>query len=289
MQIRDLVAPYVAVRNERRPIGRPISSKTAAHLLDCVRDYSAWLNRPAVLEDFNAESVNAFLAAILESGRSPWGVKNRRTGLLILWRFARKQGHLSEGPDRVRGVYLPPLDNDGHDEARMSVLLAFCARLRGTVTRTGLKRSIYWDSLLRCKWRTVLRPSDLLRVKVKDFDPTGWLKSYESKTGKGGWLPLDPSTTQAIAACIALDPDRELIWPGYRVDSFCKAFSKLAKMAGVGGSSRYIRRGAGSEAERRFPGCGWRFMRHSAPHVFEGHYRVRRIIDRDAPGPPPLA
>ncbi len=288
MLLEKLIETYIASRNEERPIGQELAARTQLHLADCVRAYGAWLQHEAVLTDLNPLSVNDFLRWLIEAGQSPYTARNRRSGLLVLWRFAERSGLTDEQSTRVRRVHCPTLQVDGYAIDQAQVLLSRASELRGTIRYTKIPRRIYWGSLLPTKWDFGLRAGDVLGVRVVDFNPDGQLWVYEHKTGKRGWRILRPETRDAIAECVAVSPNREFIWPGLRPRSFYRAFSRLAKASGLPGTSRWVRRGSSSEVEKLHPGAGWRFLNHSNPDVFEKHYRVRRICDSNPLLPPSI-
>jgi hypothetical protein len=128
----------------------------------------------------------------------------------------------------------------------------------------------------------------MLRIEVEHFDRAGWLWCSETKTHKAGWRRLRLTTTQAVAECIAVNPTRKRIWPGYTRKNICRAFRDMARGAGVNGTSKYIRSGGSSECDRKNPGTGWQHLRHSSPEVWQKHYRVDKICDQDRPMPPEL-
>lgn len=287
MLLSDIARAYIAAQNAERPIGKELSTKTCEHLFGCIAVYSRYLCRSSCLSDFNAEVLNAFLTSLIIAGRSEWTVKNRRTGLLVLWRFACRQGWA--GPCiGVRPVRPSQHSINGYSIDQMTAFTAYVKHLRGVVRNTGIPKAIYWDSFLRTKWEVGLRIGDMLRVDIPHFDISGWLWTEESKTGKCGWRRLRLSTTESIAACIAARPSRQRIWPGFKIRNAYRAFKELAKRAGVNGTSRYVRSGGSSEYDRLHPGQGWRFLRHSSPQVWERHYRVDRICDQDELGPPEI-
>ena len=287
MQLAEVVRTYVQAKNLERPLGRELAAKTVEHLAECALVYSRHLGRPAEIADLAPLSVNAFLLSMLEAGASPYTVKNRRTGLRALWRFAHESG-LAPPWSGVRTIHCPPLSVDGYSLAKMQRFLLYVGTLRGVVRLTGIPRALWWASFLRTDWEVGLRVGDMLRIELEHFDATGWLWTRESKTGKAGWRRLRADTAESVAACLVACPGRKRIWPGYTSKNICRAFKELAKRAGVGGTSKFIRRGGSSESERLFPGSGWKFLRHSGPQVWEKHYRVDRIVEQDAPGPPEI-
>ncbi len=288
MQLADVVRAYIVARNSQRPIGRELSPKTCEHYFECARAYSNHLRRAATAADFECRRITEFLLAMLSAGRSPYTVKNRRTGLLVQWRFAYLQGWAGAPCSGVRSIYCPPLAINGYNLQQMNRILAHIASLRGVIRTTGVAKPLYWSSFLRTDWEVGMRIGDMIRVGIEHFDPSGWLWCYETKTHKAGWRRLRPSTAESVANCIAANPHRKLIWPGYTRKNICRAFTELAAAAGVKGTSKYIRSGGSSECDRQNPGSGWQHLRHSSPVVWQNHYKVDRIVDQDKPLPPEL-
>lgn len=287
MQAIDIARAYIAQRNSDNDLGRELSAKTCEHYLECIHVFGRFLERPATADDFNAEAVTLFLKSILKSGASPYTARNRRTGLLVLWRFAHSRGWC--GPCvGVRNVHLPELAVNGYSFEQISLLISNVAKLRGVVRTTGIRKAVYWDSFIRTDWEVGIRIGDMLRLELQHFDPEGWLWCHESKTRKAGWRRLRTSTADAIRKCIAANPHRTFIWPGYTRKNICRAFAELAAAAGVNGTSKFIRSGGSSEVDRLYPGTGWKHLRHSTPVVWEKHYRVGRIVEQDRPMPPEL-
>lgn len=288
MFLSELVSQYVLAQNNERPIGKELSVRTAGHLLDCAAVYSRKLGRQAEANDLTAVGINALLVNETNAGRSPYTVKNRRSGLRVLRNFALRRGLVADLGETIRRVHCPPLAVDGYDVAKMAALVEHAARLDGTVRKTAIPRNLWWESFLLTKWELGLRIGDLPRIEPRHFQRDGWLFVHESKTGKEGWLRIRPPVTAAIGRCLDASPGRHRIWPGYKMRTLFREFKRLAAQASVFGTSRYVRRGAGSEYEHLHPGGGWRFLRQSGPQVFENHYRIRRICDGDSPAPPEI-
>lgn len=288
MNLETLAEKYVNFKNKTRPIGRDLSQQTAIHLANCVRSYSRWLKRDAVADDFAPQKVNEYLAAIVAAGKSPYTAKNRRTGLLILMRFARRKRLIKFNAKRVRPIACPQLDIQGYRPEQVQHFVNYVSGLKWNIRETSIPKSVFWSSLILTQWRICLRIGDFSRVKVSEFRPDGWLWAWENKTHKRTWLQLSPAAAKAVADCIAADPGRELIWPGLNPESLSRAFTRLARAAGLPGSSQWIRRGASSQVEARTPGAGWKALRHSSPTVFERHYRIDDVCDTGIPSPPDI-
>jgi integrase len=288
MPLTKLIDRYIDARNEERPIGHELSPQKLSSYQQCVQRYAVHIRRVPTVDDLAHESVNEFLAAHLKSGSSPYTVKNRRTHLLVLMRYAKCESLSTAEPDRVRRIRCPKLEIKGYTIVQMVQLLDAAAKLRGRQRRTGVSRRMYFVSLLLFMWNLGSRIGDVLLVETSKFDSVGRIWVYESKTRKSGWHRLHNVTTEAIAACIAENPNRKRIWPGYTRRNICRAFGELVAAAGVGGTSRFIRRGSSSALDRLQPGTGWRFLNHSGPQVFEDHYRDAEICGDESLSPPEL-
>ncbi|HEY1598959.1 MAG TPA: hypothetical protein VGG64_05120, partial [Pirellulales bacterium] len=290
MLLTDLVEVYLERRNRERPIGREVSIKSSDHLNDSVQAFSKWLGRRATLDDLSADTVNQFLLDNLTAGKSPYTVKARRTGLLVLLRRAIRLGLVQDVDVRdVRTVHCPALRIDGYSQNDLTRLVEQAAKMKGVVRKTGISKSIFFASAILTQWNLGIRIGDLTRIAVRDFDPRGFFWVMESKTGKGRSRILQSATRGAIAACIAVNPHRQLIWPGLVARSLYRAVSTIAKDAGLPGTSRWIRRGAASLVENQKAGSAWKFLNHSVPTLFENHYRVERLVDPNPIAPPEVA
>jgi integrase len=153
---------------------------------------------------------------------------------------------------------------------------------------TRIPSNLYWTSFVRTQWDLGLRAGDVLAITTSAYDRAGRLWVYEHKTHKSGWHTLRPSTSEAIASCLAANPGRSLIWPGLKPRSFYRAFSRLAAAACLPGTSRWLRSGSSSAVEKANPGQGWRFLNHSGPAVFEKHYRIDKVCQPESIMPPEI-
>lgn len=287
--LKTLIDRYVEFRNDELEIGRELSPQTHKYYLEVVQCFGVYLGHTPTLEDLTPELVNKFLTALLSDGRSRHTVRNRRTGFHALMRHAKREGLTTADPDRLRRVNCPPLNNKGYSVSDMERLLAYSAQLTGRQRRSGVSKRTYWVSMILLMWNIGCRIGDVLTIQRSKFDPSGRLWVYESKTRKSGWHRLHRSTAEAIAICLTENPVRETIWPGFTRRNVSRAFSDLAVAAGVGGTSRFIRRGSSSALDKLEPGMGWRFLKHSSPTVFEQHYRDSSICGDESLAPPQLS
>jgi integrase len=284
--LSEFVDQYVDLRNRERPINKPLNWKTTQNMSNFVSTLSRFLGRRATLDDLNAETVNNYLSSMLINGKSAWTVKHMRTLACAFWRAAHRLDLLPPCHG-VRRVHTSQINVQGYDDRAMTTLVEHAATLRG-VLRNGLPKRMWWETLLLVLWETGVRCGDITYIELKHFDPKGWLWIIEHKTGKRGWRYIRPSVCERLKEFIEFDSSRQFIWPGYKPRSLARAFRKLVDATCVGGSLRWIRRGAASEVERQAPGSGWRFLRHSVPTLFDKHYRVEKIVEQQPIAPPEI-
>jgi integrase len=279
-RLKKLVEEYIADRNEERPVNAPLAKASCAFLRECVATFARYLCRPPTVADLTAEHVNGMLRYLLKNGRSAYTVKSRRTGMRALWKYAHSRG--LAGPfERVQNVRLPALNVQGYDDQAMTALIEHVATMRGVLRSTGLPKRMWWETFLAVLWETGIRSGDMLLIEPKHFDKKGWLWIEEQKTGKRAWLHIRPSVAERLVEFINFDYSRERIWPGYTRRNLSRAFAEMVDAVGVGGTLRWIRRGAASDVERLHPGAAWRFLRHSVPTLFDKHYRVDKIVEQN--------
>ena len=206
MEIASVVRAYIAAKNAELPIGQELSVRTCSYYFECEHVYSRYLRRASRVADFTADSITAFLRSLLDSGCSPYTAKARRTGLLVQWRFAHRQG-LAPPCAGVRPVFCPPLPVQGYGAAEMQQLLSHVATLRGVVRLSGIPKQIYWESFLRTDWEVGMRVGDMLRVTLDQFERSGWLWCAESH-------PRDTSGAKPSTPCCKPSPVDILFRPG---------------------------------------------------------------------------
>src|SRR5690606_32230581 len=144
-------------RNSERPIGKELAQKTCSHYFECVRHYETILGRAPEVEDLEPSRLNQFLNQLHAAGYSAYTVKNRRTGLTKLLRFARKK-RLTKAKSRdVRPVLVPTLEVAGYDVSDMRAFISYAATLRHCIRGTNVPRSLFWCSLAPTKWEIGIR------------------------------------------------------------------------------------------------------------------------------------
>lgn len=247
---------------------------------------SAWerhMGRRLDVEDLADDKVNGYLDW-LRKNRRPDTVRTRRGNLLILWHYAFQEGFTDLAPRRVRK--LRPIARIPTawrlDEVR--TLTAEARRLPGCFHGTRLRRSSWWESLVRAGYDTGLRLGDLLRLRAEDIGET--MSVVQRKTGQSVSVRLRGATIAAIDQTLADEP-RDVIWRLWATEeTFYLHFRNLVAVAGIRpGTFRWLRRSAATQLERMEPGRGTELLGHRLRSTTEQWYIDRSQLDT-APLPP---
>ena len=234
----------------------------------------------------NSDLVNEWLEALLETDLAANTVRTYRNNFCAVWRDAYMAGFNNEPPLRVKPVKLPKqiVCCFTHEEIGKLIL---AARTRKGCLDNGVKRSDFWEALILAAYATGLRKGDLLRLKREQIGPDGKAVVIQGKTGYPAVVRIPPEAL-AIIDRMKTDCGRALPWP-YRDDALTVRFRLIVKAAGVRpGSLRWLRRSAGSYAEKMQPGSGKRLLGHRAEWVFRDHYHDLSVAPPETVEPPPM-
>lgn len=270
---------------------RPLSEHTIkAGYNPAIRNFDKFLGRRSRIADLTAHRINAWIAS-LEPVMRPHGVAGYRRHILTLLRFAFETEVIDELPRRIRKVKLPRLVVEAWDSAQTAKLLDAADAQQGAFKKTGIERRLWWRAYILMEWYTGLRLSDVLAIKNSQIarmpDSTGRLSLVMQKTQERIDRLFPADAMAAIDALLASGERRDLIlqpWVNRRF--WYREFKALAKSAGLEGSSKWLRRGSASEAERIQPGAGRLHLGHRTMTVFQNNYRCDRIVQSQIVLPP---
>lgn len=219
--------------------------------------------------DFAPDALNADLKRLRTLGRSDSYIRDRRTYVLMLWRYAASCDLAAEPPLskilRVRRCACVPRGYRAEDVAR---LLAEASSLTGTYS-SGIARADWWTSYIAAAWDTGLSTCDLLAVQRSWISVAGTLDTVRHKTGRRVSVGFYPATLSAIDA--TFPPERQLIWPlTISREMMRRTFTVIAKSAGLAGSLKWLRSGSGTSVDELHGHGEWHLGNTRA--VFERHY-----------------
>jgi len=268
-------------------LSRDVSKGYAFQLRNCVDKFGEFLGREAQFADLTDDTVNRYLAWMIEQGFARETIAGRRRMLKTIWLEAFADSLVSQPPRKLRPIRTVDRVIDGYLREDMLALIATAKALPGNFRGTAVPRAGYWSSLLPAKWESTLRLGDILTFERAFIQPGGFISIVQNKTGRIVRRKFSSETLSLIDSFH--DPARRHIW-GIRIKrrQWFRAFKQLASLAGVGGTSRWIRRGSASYCERERPGAGPESLGHSSPRMFYQHYKVDKICAAEPTEPPSL-
>lgn len=272
---------------DRVLLARDVSRDYAAKVRYCNRRFCKWLGCDPGIDGLDAGPVNEFLAHLKDEGKRPDTVLGYRRAILVVWNQAYVDGDNDNPPLRVRKIRTSrdPVDAFTHEE--IIALLKYVASVKGYFPN-GVRRADFWTAAINAAYSTGLRRGDLLKLKRNQIGDRGVCHVRQNKTGYPITVRLSPDALAAIWRMNQIEDERALPWP-YHENAMGRQFRRLAKSAGVrAGQFKWLRRSAGSYAERENRGDGKRMLGHRSERVFREFYEDRTITEPEPVEPPRL-
>lgn len=274
----------ITTYTDRYLLSRDVSVEYARTLRARIEAFCQWANADVPIHALTCELVNEWLGSLSDGGMSAWSLRGYRGALLTVWNAAFEAGDNQIPPLRLRRVRKPTLIVEAYTHAEIRKLLRAAGKLRYRHC-DGNRAADFWRAAIHVGYCCGPRRGDLLRIEWRQV--SGDVLTFaQHKTGFAHTVLL---SADALKFCRKLRSDGKLLpWP-HNADWFSRKFTRLRISAGVTrGSFKWIRRSAGSYAEREQSGAGSRLLGHRDPAMFHKHYEDRSITRKDAPCPPPL-
>lgn len=266
---------------DRVLFARDLTPDYAAKVHYCCRIFCEWLGCDPGIDGLTATPVNEFLAHLQSLGKKPDTVAGYRRAILVVWNAAYLDGDNDTPPLRVRRIKTPREPVEAFTHLAIATLLGFVA-LMTDYFPNGVKCADFWEATIRTAYSTGLRRGDLLRLKRSQIGTDGIARMRQNKTG----YPITVRVSvEAMAAIDRMGCEFALPWP-YHPNALSRQFRRIAKAAGVRGQFRWLRRSAGSYAEREHAGDGKRLLGHRSERVFRDFYEDATIVGQQPPEPP---
>lgn len=283
----DLFTPCSSMR---------LTAIVAAYLgeRDASRHYAASLARTARKataygivygSQLSPDNVNLFLRSIECSDTTRCNVKRE---LCTIWRYAAEIGAAPTGPIRVLKLRRHRRPPRAWSMAELIVLLRTAERDKTIVNLRcrNVLRCHVLPAWIRIGYDSGLRFSDIYGI-TGDNLREGRVTVVAQKTGKPTVRVLSDSTWQVAMQLLRFSPDKSLFsWLLTRRRAFVLWQSFLSEH-GLPGTSKWLRRSAATQIERRTPGGATPFLSHSSPTLARDHYIDPVLMDMPL-GPPPL-
>ncbi len=270
---------------ERYLLARAVSSDYAATLRARVARFCVWCGADVTIDSLSPDLVNEWIAELDQAGMNKWTLSGHRQNLLAVWNHAYLAGDNDNAPNRLRKVRKPRLIIEAYTQDELRLLIAAAAKLTGLHADDN-KASDFWQAAIHTAYSCGARRGDVLRLDWKHVAPSGRLTFLQNKTQYTHTVQL--SKEAMFFAHKLTTTGRVLPWP-YEKNWFGVTFKRLQKAAGVTrGSFRWIRRSAGSYAEREQPGAGSALLGHRDTRMFKRHYEDGSISGENPIQPPVL-
>jgi len=216
-------------------------------LTDCVKQHRAsiiWtlrrlrecFGRDLLLSELSRATIAHFVAFLKASGLSPHTIKERRSIVLSLWRFANDQ-ELAPPVPTFRRMKVPREQPDAWSRDEVARIIAASSRLDSPPI-AGIPAQKFVRAMLLVGWYTGLRRGSLLKLRPQDIElETRWLyvPAAAMKNFVGKRFRIGADAADAIREI--WDPSRALLFPtpnsfGSK-HPFALVFPRLLKLAGV--------------------------------------------------------
>lgn len=185
--IETLVPSWeLTLRAERK------SPATIKSYTDAVRGFIEWCRSQGAPVVLTKANVNGYVAALLESGRSPATARSRQLGVRRFAEFLVEEGELDSNP--LLGIRAPKLDQAVVEPLTDAELRALIKACEGKEMRD--RRD---EAIVRFMLETGARAGEVVALEVEDVDlMAGTAIVRRGKGGKGRVVPFGPQTARAI-------------------------------------------------------------------------------------------
>ena len=270
---------------DRYLLGRDVTPDYAATVRARVAAFTEWCGSDIRVNELTCELANEWLSELSANGMNPRTLSGYRAALLAVWREAYYAGDSEHPPLRLRKIKKPALIISAFSHQEIATLLLYVAKLQGTHP-DGNRRADFWQAAIHAGYSLGARRGDLLQLERNQIGADGVIHFVQNKTGYIAGGRLSP---EALAFMAKLQSTgRALPWP-YKKTCFSRTFKRLRKAAGLArGTFKWVRRSAGSYAERERAGDGSRLLGHQGQAVFRAFYEDRTITGEVPVQPPRL-
>lgn len=253
-----------------------------------IRCFIEWAGDLPVAK-INSEIVNEWIEALLQTDLAAVTVNTYKRNLCAVWRDAYMARLNDEPPLRVKKIKIPGQIIEAWTHEEIGRLL-IAARTRRGCLANGVKRADFWEALILSAYSTGLRKGDLIHVKRSQIGKDGRATVIQHKTGFPAVVRFAPEALVIIERMAKIsDSEFALPWP-HRSDALTTRFRLIVRDAKVRpGTLRWLRRSAGSYAEKAQPGAGRRLLGHRSEWVFAKHYHDLAVAPPETVEPPALA
>lgn len=274
----------ITAYTERYLLARNVSIDYANTLRQRIASFCAWAGADVPIACISCDIGNEWLTELAESGKSAWSLLGYRQALLSIWTDAYPRDNLNP-PLGLKKFKRPVLIVEAYRMDEIRALLDIAKRLP-MIHKDGNHARNFWQAAIHVAYCCGPRRGDLLKIEKKRVAPDGSLTFTQSKTGFPVRVAL---SREALKFTERLKHDTLLLPWCYDADWFSKRFGRIRDAAGIRrGTFKWIRRSAGSYAERERKGSGAKLLGHKDEGVFRRFYNDESISGESPVQPPPL-
>lgn len=260
---------------------REVSADYRQALLRVARSMAVHSVTPLTIED------SLFNRWLLQIARSQTTRSNYRRMGLTLWRAAldmKLATHAIGKIIRVKTQLPPPV---AWSAGELSLLLDHAAKTPGCFRSSGCPRSLFWQGWILTGYESGVRFRDIHYLQSNQLRGNRlWVTQH--KTGRPLGKILSSHCQSVLSELSGLSTDGSLFkWALSRKHVFLH-FKQLVKDAGLGGSTKYLRRSGATAVEMANPGSASKFLGHLSPQLAAKHYLDPTLLAERQPAPPPI-
>jgi len=271
---------------ERYILTNELSPATQANYRREVRSFARWIGRDIELSELSDELVSEWIVGLQARGLNPKTVRNMRANIVALWNAAFYDRYIETEPRRVRKVKVPIGIPEAWTPDELSRLIGVARVVKGRIRKWRLSLSDYMLAFILTAYDSGLRLGDLMALRRKSIREDGSLAIVQSKTGYPIFVTLRPETVECLDK-IHHERREKLFGGVLSRRCFFIAFNRVAKLAGLEGTSRKLRRTGATLIERAQPGAASAFLGHRpGSPVAQRHYIDPFIARTERPMPP---
>lgn len=287
-----MIAPFASNLRafiEHYAMLRGLSPNSARALRYTANSFDRFLGREARIADLSDDRLNAWSSYELAAGLDPETVRGRRTALVGIWKEANDCGLTTAFPRKLRKIKVPekiPVCWDLQSE--LAKLLAVARLLEGTMHRDPrIDRRDFWQGWIHVDYGVGLRLADLLALRFSNIAPDGAVVFVQMKTGH---IVRGQISREGMYFVERLrKPSRKLVFGGLMNHwNAQRYFRKLVRLAGLNGSTKWLRRTGATWCEVENPGSAQHYLGHKTAGLAWRCYIDRRFVERHKPSPPPI-
>lgn len=249
-------------------------------------DYAKHVTRIAErCGDVGTAHVNGYLKKRLEKVSSIT-VKNERTILLFLWRFAYENELLDLPPRGVLRIKASRAPTRAWTQEQCRSLAANTSTLTGTL-RSGAPLGLFMRTWILLGYQSGSRRGDLWAMKGSHFEGN-ILRWTQHKTGDPLHKKLTPACMEAVNEMLRLAPDGTVLGWACRKRQAMRLMKTYLMSQGLPGTSKWLRRSGATHIEIDQPGKARLHLGHRSVQLAAQSYIDWSQVNQNAPETPLL-